>query len=731
MSHRETNTRRNLTAAEETLRKKQLAKAPELGVPLCPEQFAYNNRRLWAIWKKNVGHLLERRLLSFADGDALLTLCRAELNAQTEVMQAVFDATWKNRTPFPAPAEAPSGSLSAFLKDVERERETFQKRMRPSTTIALDDGDLEYSWPEEDVATVARKYAVDVVQGGIVAGELIRRAATRFLTDLETAHERGLFFDPVAARHIVFFSETFCDLKLLPWQVFVLANIFGWKKPSGTRRFTEAWVSCAKKNGKTRLASSVALFTLVADCEKYPDIFSAATKKEQSKLVWRDAKRCVNDNPELREHVQRWAGALMVKDTDGSFTPLSSDEKSMDGLRPHVIIADEVAFWSDRDQWDKLVKGVVSRIQPLTFAVTTAGSSKQCFAFGKFDLGEKILRGIYNDDSTFVAIFAIDKDDDPLDEKCWPKANPSLGVTLQVEHLKKTAAEAREVPSGLSSFIQYHANQWPDVSLQRLGSIPAAKWDACKGLDLIGCANACDAYIKFLNLNRDIPCWLGIDVGLTSDLSAIAMLWRKARFAEGADPIDKTVLIVFCYAPELYLLEKEKSWGVPLSQWAREEFLELFPGDLCDPRELKKRIVDILGKFNVRELGFDTWNAQVMCAELSESGAVQCVAVPQTAKELTAPAREFLGAIHRQELVHFGNPCLSWMSGNVILAEDEKHGGTKPEKLSANEKIDGVSATLNAWHRMLADPNAGYVPRMSFIYEDGSMKRTDSEGKLI
>jgi phage terminase large subunit-like protein len=722
--------RRNLTSGEEVVRRKQEAKAFELGMPLCPDQYAYNKRPLWKVWKQLGEYLLQKRVLSYADGDALLALAEARLAGDKERQEAVLDATWRKRTPFPEP-ERPELTLEDFLADVRNERESFSERMRPSTTLTMDAGGAEYHWSAGDPAEVARTYALDIVQGGIVAGELIRRACTRFLNDLDTGHERGLFFDPLAARHIVRFAETFCDITLLPWQVFTLANIFGWKKPSGARRFTEAWVSCAKKNGKTRLASCVALFALVADCEKYPDIFSAATKKEQSRLVWRDAKRCVQDNPELREHVQRWAGALAVKDTDGSFTPLSSDEKSMDGLRPHVIIADEVSFWADRTQWDTLVKGIVSRIQPLTFAVTTAGPSKQCFAFGKFDLGEKILRGIYNDDSTFVAIFAIDRNDDPLDEKHWPKANPSLGVTLLIEHLRKTAAEAREVPSGLSSFIQYHCNQWPEVSLQRVGSILPAKWDACSGLDLIGCKTPGEAYVKFLNLNRDLPCWLGLDVGLTSDMSAVAMLWRKARFADGAEPIEKKVLLVFFMMPEMYLLEKEKSWGVPLSHWVREEFIELLPGDLCDPREIKKRIVDALGKFNVRQLGFDSWNAQVMCAELQESGAVECVAVPQTAKELTAPAREFLGAINRLELVHFGNPCLAWHAGNVILAEDERHGGTKPEKLSANEKIDGVSATLNCWHRMLADPDAGYVPRMAFVMGDGSVKQTGADGNFL
>jgi phage terminase large subunit-like protein len=412
----------------------------------------------------------------------------------------------------------------------------------------------------------------------------------------------------------------------------------------------------------------------------------------------------VQDNPELSAHVQRWAGALAVKDTDGSFTPLSSDEKSMDGLRPSTILADEVSFWGDREQWDKLAKGVVSRIQPLVFAVTTAGSTKNCFAFGKFDLGEKILRGIFQDDTTFVAIYSIDKEDDPLDEKCWPKANPSLGVTLQIEHLRKIRDEVVQAPSGLNAWLQYHTNIWPDATLSRAGSIPARKWDVCGGLELIGESDPKKACLKFLMLNKETRCFGGLDVGLTSDMSCFSMLWPKARFAEGAEPISKRVLVAQFFMPEIGLLEKERAWGVPLSTWAREGWIELLPGDMTDPRLIRKYILEARAHFYIQEVGFDNWNAQVLCAEINESGAVPCVVVPQVPSQLTAPARELLTAIHSKELVHFGNPVMAWHASNVILAEDEKHGGTKPEKMSPNEKIDGISATLNAWHRLLAAP---------------------------
>lgn len=699
------------TKAELAARKRDQNPDFSLGLPPRPPGLDRTTRNLW---NKRAGQLLRNRVLARTDGPVLMRLVEADLVGDKELANDIIRTTWMNREPFPepqaieeaaapAPGEAGVQSLDDFLSGVRAERDSFPARMQPGTTVCLDSTGLPYQWPEGDPAEVARRYALEITQGNRVAGELVRRACDRFLKDLEQGHERGLYFDPVAARHICEFAEQFCGLRLIAWQTFVLANVFGWKKPSGARRFTEAWVSCAKKNGKTRLASTVALWGLVADQEKYPDVFSAATKKDQSRLVWRDAKRAVQDNEFLRDHVKCWSGALQISDTDGMFTPLSSEEKSMDGLRPSTIIADEVAFWGDREQWDKLSKGVVSRVQPVVFAVTTAGSTKHCFAFGKFDLGEKILRGIYNDDSTFVAIFSIDKTDNPLNEQCWPKSNPSLGVTLQAEHLRKTRDEVLQDASGMNAWLQYHCNIWPEVSLTRQGSIPAPKWDACTQRDLIGATSPMEATLKFLELNADTPVFLGVDVGLTSDTTAVAMLWPRARFVKDGPMLEKRVAIIQVFIPEIGLLEKEKQWGVPLSQFAREGWVELMPGDITDVRVIKKYVVDLHLKFAIREVGYDPWQFSVAAAELNESG-VACVEVPQVPSQLTAPARELISSVHNQDLVHFGNPVLSWMANNVVLVESEKHSGVKPEKLSPAEKIDGISAIVNAWHRMLAAP---------------------------
>jgi len=229
-------------------------------------------------------------------------------------------------------------------------------------------------------------------------------------------------------------------------------------------------------------------------------------------------------------------------------------------------------------------------------------------------------------------------------------------------------------------------------------------------------------------LNTDTPCYLGVDIGLRNDLTAIAMFFPKGRFAEGAEPVARPTVIVQCYAPEDGLLEKERTWGVPLSIWAREEFLSLTPGDMVDLREVKQDIISLCTKFHVIETGFDPWGFPVQAAELNEAG-ITCVAVPQVPSQLTAPCQEFQSAIQRGELVHFGAPLLAWTAGNVVFVESEKHSGLKPEKLSPSEKIDPIAAVVNAWHRYLANPPAG-IPRMYFFHEDNSVTRSGADGKL-
>ena len=476
---------KNRTATESSIRSKQESKAFALGVPLCPEQYAYNNRPLWGLWRKYSKNLLEARVLSYSDGDALLSLCRAELNGQKELKQKLFVDTWKFRKKFDAPIVA-GDSLKAFIEKVASDRNSFPQRLLPTETVALDEHGGRYEESAEDATTIAKKYSVDSLASSD-CGEDIKRACSRWLDILENGHRKGIFWDPVEARRVVEFAKLYGGIpNIMPWQVWVLSSIFATKRASGLRVYIEVWLSMARKNGKTRFAAVVGLWCLIADQEKYAEVYAALTANEQSRIVWRDARRCVGDNTEMIAHVKRWAGELAVPDTDSKFCPLASEEKSFLGVRASCIIADEVGVWESRDSWDVLVQSTVSRSQPLQMAITTAPAHRMTFAHEKFSWAEKVLRGIVEADHVFAAIYRIDAEDSPKDIVALRKANPSLGTTLQEAHLVRQIAELDDMPSGLNNFLQFHCNVTPENSLSRQGSITAKKWDTCTGFNLIG-----------------------------------------------------------------------------------------------------------------------------------------------------------------------------------------------------------------------------------------------------
>lgn len=601
----------------------------------------------------------------------------------------------------PGPAD-----LDGFIAAVKRERVTFGQRLQPGVTVCLGTEGSPFTWPADHPASVARDYCLQITQGSTIACDLIRRACARHLSDLEHGCERGLFYDPEAAKDICDWYRDFMALRLEPWEVFIITSLFAWKRASGLRRFTEAWISVSKKNGKTALAAGIGLFGLVADQEKFAAVYSASTKKDQAKIAFNDAVRAVKSCPALAEHVRIFkTGKLAIEDTDSWFEPLSSDVKSMEGLRPSTIIADEIHVWENRNQWDTLTKGVVSRPQPIIFAITTAGENKNSFAGSKYSLAEKILTGVFEEDSTLVAIYELDKEDDFADEKNWPKANPNLGISLQPAALRKILAEALEDPSGRAAFERYHCNRW--VSFRQGRSIPSEKWEAVRGLaSFPDTASAMDLRKAFLDENGTAPCWAGLDLGELSDLTSYVLLFPRCTIND--EMIEAVTAIPYFWIPEFGLLDKERAWCVPLTQWAREGWLKLIEGDLADPRVIKADILKLIadGPGKVQSIGYDPWKSRVLCAEIADETHIECMAVPQKPSELSTPCKEFKNAVWTKKFQHLNNPVLRWMAGNLVIEPDEITGGIRPRKLSPNEKIDGFQAMFNAWHRLLAAPTA-------------------------
>jgi phage terminase large subunit-like protein len=321
-------------------------------------------------------------------------------------------------------------------------------------------------------ADPVRQYAEDVVAGKLPAGKWVRLACKRHLDDLATGAARGLRWDQAAADHAIEFFGFLRHSKgrwnaqvfvLSPWQAFIVGSIFGWKRADGTRRFRIAFVEVPRKNGKTTLAAGIGLYLLACDGEAGAEVYCAATKRDQAKLVFSDMKAFVRLSPELAEWIERNAHSLEIPETRSKAEPLGADADTTDGLNPSGVICDEIHAWKSRELWDVLLTGMGAREQPLALAITTAGDfASETIYSDLHNDAEQILDGVVADDAVFAYIATPDSGLDWKSPAAWAQANPNLGVSPSrvrprrsdsaggpaAERAKQSQAAAAEHPHG-------------------------------------------------------------------------------------------------------------------------------------------------------------------------------------------------------------------------------------------------------------------------------------------
>ena len=313
----------------------------------------------------------------------------------------------------------------------------------------------------------ATAYALAVTSGQVVAGRLVRLACERHLRDLETAAERGLVWRPdLAAKVERFFrllrlpdgAAAGKPFILQPWQQFVIGSLFGWLRLDGTRRFRYAYVSVARANGKSPMAAGVGLYGLMADGESGAQVYSAATTRDQAKVIFGDADHMRERSPGFSERIVKTVNNLAYLPTGSYFRPLSAEAKTMDGLRVHMALVDEIHEHPNGDVLSKLRTGMKSS-QPLLFMITTAGFDRLTVCWEEDDNSVRVLEQLIDNDAYFAYVARPDEDDEWTDEACWPKANPSLGVTVRIDTLREECELAKQIPGQQNPFKRLRLNQ--------------------------------------------------------------------------------------------------------------------------------------------------------------------------------------------------------------------------------------------------------------------------------
>ena len=535
----------------------------------------------------------------------------------------------------------------------------------------------------------------------------MRLAAERHLRDLREGEARGLHFDRDAAKHALdFFAFTRHskgewagdEFKPEPFQQFIWGSLFGWKRSNGLRRFRMAHLELARGNGKTTLLSAGGLYLLVADGEPGAEVYCAATKKDQAKILFSEAERMRAASPSLKKRIASFRNNMNIPGTASKFEPLGADADTMDGLNVHGAIIDEFHEHKSRELLDKLQTGMGKRRQPMSITITTAGDNADSPCFDQHEYSIKILEQIIVDDTFFAFIASLDEGDDWQDERNWSKANPALGTLVKIEELRDQANRAKQQLSALNPFLRYRMNRW--VSGEN-AAIRMEDWKQCVGFPLVGTDPK--------KLRDDIEqrlegraCFIAVDLSSTEDLTSSVKLFPP----EEDEP---WIAIPHFWLPEANVERRVKEYRLPYDVWVREGFVIPTEGDVVDYDAPKRQILADMERYQVAEVSFDPWNATQFANDLQRDGvdAEMLVKFPQTISMFAEPTKKLLEVlIPTKKIAHLGNPVLSWMASNLIVWTDP-NGSMRPKKKTSRGKIDGMVALIMALGRAIANPTAG------------------------
>jgi len=446
----------------------------------------------------------------------------------------------------------------------------------------------------------------------------------------------------------------------------------------------------ARKNAKTTLAACIAIAVMYVDGEKGCQIYAAATKEDQAKIVINDAAQIIKATPELApefilRQTQETYSRVIYESTASFMKPLGRDSKTQDGFDPAVGIIDEYHAHPTSYMLDVIESGQGARDEPLLVIITTAGFNKShpCYEFRNNVI--EVLKENRDDEAMFGIVYTLDDGDDWQDESVWIKSNPNLGVSVNLKYLQGQKVDAINLSSKRSAFLTKNMNVWVD-SVDTW--IPEELWTACEQSISIDDLSGAD-------------CYLGLDLASRKDATALSMY-----FPQGYNGQD--VLLNMFFSPKDTAKKREEVDKVPYLQWAKDGWMILTDGGAgktTDYEYIRKYILDLSGKVNIKSLAYDKWNSSYLINKFEDEG-MDCFEYGQTFSMLSFPTKEFEKKVVSGELAHNGNPCMSWMLRNVQLMTDT-NDNVKINKKTSPEKVDGPASAMMALGKCFIDTNMG------------------------
>lgn len=527
---------------------------------------------------------------------------------------------------------------------------------------------------EEDFSEY-QSYARDVVEGKIVAGQLLIKACQRYL---DWFSREDVYFSPKKASNVVKFIEYFHlwtgkwngkPFKLLPFQKFIVYSIFGfyWKE-NDERVIRKVYVQVARKNAKTMLISAIQAWMLIGEGENGAQCYTIANSTQQASIAFGFCKNLIKQLDPKGKHFRYYRDQIKFGQTDSILRVLSSDTSRLDGLAAYSAICDEFHA-SDAETYSILRTSQASLTNSLIMVISTAGLNLDCACKEMRDMCVEILNGTITDDSQLAIIYELDPEDDYRDEKVWIKANPSLGDIVKVDYLREQVREAQNNTSLETSIKTKNFDMWvatsqtwlpSDVIINAQQNIPDEFWE-------------------------DKTIYMGMDLAAVSDLTALSMMCEHE---------DKYYFKTFYFLPQETV--KTSPNRELYANWMKKNYLNVTEGNVTDYDAVKLMIDQIAKRCDIiASVGYDSWNATHLVSQLTQDG-YPMLPISQSIGNLNRPTKELTRLMLSGRVIYDHNPITRFCFANSAIKEDNNGNQKVVKGGSISGKIDGVVSMIMA-----------------------------------
>lgn len=492
-------------------------------------------------------------------------------------------------------------------------------------------------------------------------------------------------FDEARAQRPIDFIERFCrhskgewagkPVKLELFQKAFIQALFGFiDAETGLRRYREAFFLVGRKNGKSTLLAGLALYMLIADGEGGAEVYSTATKYAQARLLFDEAHNMVKQSPDLSRHMKKRKTDLYYLPSMSKLQALARNSDTLDGLNASFVIMDELHGVKDRNLYEVMRQSQSARRQPLLVMITTAGTVRECIFDDMYEHACAVADGSITDETFLPILYELDKRDEWTDPAAWIKANPSLGAIKKADDLRIKVDRAKQNPVELSGVLCKEFNIRETVKTAWLS------FDAINSTDTFD-----------MNTFRGAYCIGGVDLSITTDLTAASLLFMKRG--------DDTKYITQMYfLPADRLQERVQQDKIPYDKWFERGLLRLCAGNSINYSDVTTWFAETVKEYELFPawVYYDSYSARYFVEEMTLQGfnMVRCI---QGAKTLSLPMQMLGADLQARKVVYQNNPILKWCLTNTGVQTD-RNGNIVPIKnQSPRQRIDGAAALLDCY----------------------------------